>query len=99
MNATELLTASRDENLPVRIKGRLLEVLGQHDELLLIHGAIATPQLYADFAPSLAHLKADGTVWCYGKQVGTSEDIVPLDTIEGETGTPPSLPYSLNGRE
>jgi hypothetical protein len=37
-------------------------------ELILVHGAITTPELYAAWKCSLAHLHEDGTVSRFGRQ-------------------------------
>lgn len=38
-------------------------------------GAISTPEQYANFEPSYAHLNADSRVMRYGRQIGTRDEI------------------------
>ena len=45
-------------------------------------GAITTPEDYAAFQPSFAHLFEDGTIMRYHQQIGTREDIEVLGECE-----------------
>jgi hypothetical protein len=44
--------------------------------------AIATPEAYANFEPSYAHLMPDGRIMRFGKQIGQESDITYLPDEE-----------------
>ena len=56
----------------------------QGEEYILVGGAITTPERYAAFECSVAHLFEDGRIMQFKEQVGTEEDIEYLEEIEVE---------------
>lgn len=57
------------------------------NEYIFVQGAIMTPEAYANFDDSYAHLFDDGKIKRYGEVIGTVEDI---EWLEGEDNTEPS---------
>jgi hypothetical protein len=66
---------SEGEYVHIRVSERVGAVLGGRD-LILIGGAITTPERFERFIDSLAHsYPEDDTISCYGHQIGTNADI------------------------
>lgn len=64
----------------IKLTGKLEGVFGfESDDLLIIYGAITTPERFARFTESLCHLSTDGNIRRYGRVIGTFENI---ETVE-----------------
>ena len=69
-HALSLLGKSISTELPIVIAGGR-ELFGDEaDTLIMVIGAITTPERFAEFSVSLAHLTEDGRIMRYGKQIG-----------------------------
>ena len=64
----------------IKLHGLDFILIGDND------GAIATPEQYANFDISYAHLYRDGTIMRFSKQIGTIDDIEFLEVIDDNKG-------------
>lgn len=54
----------------------------QGKEWVTVMGAICTPQMFANFETSYAHIYPDGHISRFGVQIGTVDDVVVLGEWE-----------------